>query len=692
MHSIGSEPERKHRSLPEPSVESDSGNIPALRILLVDDGAETSSTFRRLSKGVRIGKYVVETVAAKQDGFRDIDTDEYDVYVLDHRVGARTGFDFLSWILAGGRRAPIVFVAGPSDHGAGVTAVGSGASCYVVEDSIDSGILELSLLHAVEQARHLERLSNAGNTIDSESLTKTQILSAIARRLRESAASLLDVALRSQKTDLPSPALESFESIEGKANTLLTLANDLYDLSMLDSGHLDFITATFSLRGLVSNVCQTIGTEAGERDIEIVADVSSDIPDAVAGDPGRLRRVIVSFVETVMVRCSTNRVVLGVGVEHRDQKTVTLRFGIQSAGVDLLRDETRFTRHEPVEADLTPAMFLDRAVLGTTVALETVSRMGGRVTVSGENGDTGIHFTIRLEIREDESEVRPIIDDSAPVEGLILVIADVLDVRRSIIESLGEAELPYLAVADVEAWTAARQIDDEATLPALAVIDSNVDSFAVRERLREVAPSVPVVVAVASGTRGDATRCRESGVRGYLAKPTDPGDLVDIIRSTMGLISAGDQTTLVTRHWLREGRLSLDVLVVDDSATARFLLTRMLEQRGHSTTQASDGREALEAVRAGSYDVILLDILMPEMGGLETTRRIRDLPAGPEERPYIVGVSAFADRDNVNRAHDAGMDDFLSKPVRPNDLFAAVEKTRKVTSPEYTDSSELGDD
>jgi CheY-like chemotaxis protein len=246
------------------------------------------------------------------------------------------------------------------------------------------------------------------------------------------------------------------------------------------------------------------------------------------------------------------------------------------------------------------------------------------------------------------------------------------------VETLGEAGLPYLVVPSVEAWMAATDVDDESALPALAVIDSAVDSFAVHDRFKDVAPSVPVIVVVASGTRGDAARCRERGVRGYLAKPTDPGDLVDVIRSTMGLIAAGDETTLVTRHWLREGRSSLHVLVVDDSTTSRFLLTRMLEQRGHSTTQATDGREAIEAIEHGSFDVVLMDVLMPEMGGLEATRRIRDMHTATDDRPYIVGVSAFADQDNVDRAFEAGMDDFLSKPIRPDDLFAVVERTRKV--------------
>ena len=169
-------------------------------------------------------------------------------------------------------------------------------------------------------------------------------------------------------------------------------------------------------------------------------------------------------------------------------------------------------------------------------------------------------------------------------------------------------------------------------------------------------------------------RCRERGVRGYLAKPTDPGDLSDVVRWTLRLVAAGDTTTLVTRHWIREGRASLHVLVVDDSTTARFLLTRMLEQRGHSTSQASNGQEAVAAIGAGSYDVVLMDLVMPEMDGAEATSRIREMNAESGLRPRIIGMSAFSDGDNIDSAVEAGMDGFLAKPILPSDLLTVVEQ------------------
>jgi CheY-like chemotaxis protein len=212
-------------------------------------------------------------------------------------------------------------------------------------------------------------------------------------------------------------------------------------------------------------------------------------------------------------------------------------------------------------------------------------------------------------------------------------------------------------------------------MPALALIDSSKDSFAEADRFTQRAPSlIPIVVIATSGRRGDAARCRHHGISGYLAKPIEPSDLVDVVASTMELANSGDRTTLVTRYWVRDGRPSLRVLVVDDSQTNRFLMTRMLEERGHSTTVASDGLEAIEMLERADFDVVLMDIMMPGMDGLEATRIICERRANPATRPLIIGVSAFTDDTSLERGRAAGMAAFLAKPIRPDDLYTAVEQ------------------
>ena len=642
----------------------------ALRVLLVGDGAAMPRIQEILSGGVDASSYVVEQVGTLADGFGAIIANEYDVYVVDHYVGVRTGFDLLARITEEGVQAPIVFVAGAGDHGTGVSAVAAGAACYVVEDGIEPENLRQSLSQAIDQQNTLSQLSEAGVAIDGTTPTKAQILSHIADRLRAPAADILEAARDSLMYTLPAHAVESLAAIEDQANGLLTLANDLIDLSMLEAGHLEFATAEFSLQGLVSNLKRLLDSTTKGTAFVLIDEISPDVPDVLIGDPGRLRRIIARFVESVMERTSSERILLAVSVEERSTTTVTLRFDVTSA-----THEHSATVDD--EAEGSPPE--DHAVLGTPVAIETLSRMGGRVSLDGDEPQAGgIQFTIRLQMVGESTEVPQPEIDAGEVERPVLIIADAIGDRRSMIKALGDAGLPHVVATSVDDWIETRNASiDKPETPVLAVIKSTKDSFAETDRFIQRCPAViPIVVVSASGRRGDAARCRNHGVQGYLAEPAEPRDVIDVITATLALAAAGDTTTLVTRYWVRDGRPSLRVLVVDDSQTNRFLMTRMLEERGHSTTIATDGLEAIEMIERAEFDVVLMDVMMPGMDGLEATRQICERYVDPSLRPLIVGVSAFNDDLTRDRGRAAGMVTFLAKPIRPDDLFAAVEQLK----------------
>jgi CheY-like chemotaxis protein len=628
-----------------------------------------------LDEGIAGSSYVVEQVSTLADAFGSIIANEYDAYVVDHYVGARTGFDLLTRVAEEGIQTPVVFVAGAGDHGTGVTAVAAGAACYVVEDGIDSETLRQNLTQAIDQKSALSQLSAAGVAIESTTPTKAQILSHIADRLRNPAAEILEAARDSLMYTLPAHTVESLAAIEDQANGLLTLANDLVDLSMLEAGHLDFAAAEFSLQGLVSNSRRLLDSKANGTACVLVDQISPDVPDVLVGDPGRLRRIIARFVETVMARTLSDHILLAVSVEELNTETVTLRFGITSA---VARDSATSTN----DAEGSPQE--DRTVLGTPIAVETLSRMGGRVSVGDDDPTSGgIQFTIRLQMVTEETEAPQPEIRTSDGEQPILIIADAVGDRRSMVKALSDAGLPHVVAASVDDWIETRDASiDKPEMPILAVIKSAKDLFAEADRFTQRSPAeMPIVLISSSGRRGDAARCRHHGVQGYLAEPAEPRDFADIVTATLALAASGDTTTLVTRYWLRDGRPSLRVLVVDDSQTNRFLMTRMLEERGHSTTIATDGLEAIEMVDRADFDVVLMDLMMPGMDGLEATRLICERFADTPVRPHIVGVSAFNDELTRDRGRAAGMAAFLGKPIRPDDLFAAVEQL----TPEATD-------
>jgi two-component system sensor histidine kinase/response regulator len=680
-HTTNSASNQTDRTASEPPVGPASSDVRPLRVLIVDDGDAMSWVLQQLTDGIADGRYVIARATTLADAFGAIAGGDHDVCVVDHHIGVRTGFDLLSRLADEGLHVPIIFVAEPGDHGTGVTAVGAGASCYIVEDSIGSEHLDQCLRQAVEERRTLSRLTSAGVAVDGGTPTKAQIFSHIAERLSDPATAILDATRTTVGSELPAHAVESLAAIEDHVATILTLAHDLNDLSMLESGRLHFDAAPFSLGGLISGVKRITKSTSSSSDVELIDEVSPSIPDTLIGDPGRLRLLLVRFIDNVARRTSSSRILLTIDVEEREHESVTLRFDVAAMDVPPV-DKPSEPEGESVGFRGSLSDSLGYGALGIPVALETVSRMGGHITVGNEPGQPDcIQFTVRLGIGEDEDLSRPVVDVQTRFEDPILVIAGSLDDRRSIVKTLSESGLSYVINSSVEEWIASRRTNgNAATLPSLAVVTATDESFSSCDRFREIAPDVPVIVIASTGRRGDAARCREHGIRGYLPQPVDPGSLVDAIKATTELVKAGDTSTLVTRHWLRDGRRSLRVLVVDDSPTSLFLMTRMLDQRGHSTDSACDGAEAVDAFERDTFDVILMDIMMPGVDGLEATRVIRARDAGSTQRPLIVGVSAFTDQANMDRSRDAGMDALLEKPIRPDDLFALIEQPTPVES------------
>ena len=287
-------------------------------------------------------------------------------------------------------------------------------------------------------------------------------------------------------------------------------------LSMLEAVHLEFANAEFSLRGLVSNVKRLLDPATTSRPVEVVDEVADDVPDVLVGDPGRLRRIIARFIESVTERTSSEQVVLRIAVAERNTTTVTLRFEVEAETSE---------PPAPPEADQPPTGGEERIALGLPVVLETLSRMGGRVSVDG-NGEhpAGVKFTIRLQLAAEPAVTPQEDDEGMHADRPVLIISDSITDRRWMVKTLGEAGMAHVVAASVDEWMQAREASiDNPDMPALVLIDSSRDSFAEADRFTERAPSlIPIVVVAATGRRGDAARCRHHGISGYLAKPIEP--------------------------------------------------------------------------------------------------------------------------------------------------------------------------
>ena len=274
----------------------------------------------------------------------------------------------------------------------------------------------------------------------------------------------------------------------------------------------------------------------------------------------------------------------------------------------------------------------------------------------------------------DQRDLERSADSDRAQDGLVIVLSDTPAERRSLVEMLRQSGFSPLPVPDVAAALhAGSSADHLGSGPVALVVDVMEASYPACKALLAgpTFADVPLVLLTTTGERGDAAKYRKLGVAAYLTKPLDHGELLEAIRSTTAE-SSRDDPSLITRHWLRERRRRFHVLVADDSPTNRHLATALLRKHGHTTVAAADGYEAVAAWEKEAFDVILMDVSMPECDGLEATQAIRELESGSETHIPIIALTAHAMDGDREKCLEAGMDAYVSKPFQADELFATI--------------------
>ncbi len=460
------------------------------------------------------------------------------------------------------------------------------------------------------------------------------------------------------------------------AGSLLTLVNDLYDVSRLEDGNFILESTPFLLRRTVDHLMKMHAPSAAEKGLDLTHEFQPGLEDWVVGDPGRFRQMISNLVENAVRFTNVGAVRVRVGGEKSRSGDLALHIAVTDTGIGIPEDaqETIFDWFS--QGNAATGRNFGGIGLGLPIAGRIANRMGGRIWLESSTGaGTTFHCTATLQIGEAPDETPQILEAfMAPsAEVPVLVLSDVEEERRRLVTTLGETSMSPIAVAHLEpAFGALRRAEERDSPIRAVVLAVQDDPFQTFERFNSALTTrIPVVITVPSGRRGDSTMCRQLGVAGYLAGPIAPGDVGDTVEAVIELAAKGDTTTLVTSHWLREGRSSLKVLIADDSPTNLRLTTRMLENRDHSVTAVQNGRLALEAIRLERYDVVLMDLQMPVMDGIEATAAIRAEEQRGLPHVPIVAITAYDDRQ---RCAEAGMDGYLSKPYRPQELFETVER------------------
>jgi two-component system sensor histidine kinase/response regulator len=496
------------------------------------------------------------------------------------------------------------------------------------------------------------------------------------------------------ETDLTREQSEFLGTVKSSAESLLSLINDILDFSKIEAGKLDFENIDFMLRDTLDDTVKALGLRAQEKGIELACDIMPDVPEGLEGDPSRLRQIVMNLVGNALKFTDSGEVVLSVEIAEVNDSETTLNFAVSDTGIGIPLEKQQIIFEAFSQADNSMTRQYGGTGLGLSISSRLVEMMGGRIWVESEVGrGSTFHFTVRLRMQKSSArKYEPV--GVEMLQGLKVLIVDDNATSRRILEkmALSWGMKPTLAERGAEALREIERASTKGTPFSLVLLDAQMpgmDGFTVAERVNELAvPDRPALIMLTSaGLRGDATRCRKSGIEAYLTKPIKRSSLLETVRTVLGShATASKHAPVITVHSLRQDRGRLRILLVEDNPVNEVLATRVLERRGHEVTVARNGTAALKALEKQTPDLVLMDVQMPEMNGIEATAAIREGELKTGNHLPIIAMTAHAMSGDKERCLAAGMDGYVSKPIRPDDLFAVVEQVLSTQSGNFKGS------
>jgi PAS domain S-box-containing protein len=532
-----------------------------------------------------------------------------------------------------------------------------------------------------EQEEHAERLAQLVTELDrsrrlAEAATraKGEFLANMSHEIRTPMNAIIgmtDLALGTALTPLQQDYLRT---VKDSSEALLDLVNDILDFSKIEAGHVSLDKVPFDVRDTVENAVRLLAQRAHDKGLELVCHVRPDVPGTLVGDPGRLRQVLVNLVGNAVKFTEHGEVIVTVAVDHTAVDEVALKFTVADTGIGIASDQLWKIFGPFVQADQSTTRRYGGTGLGLTISTQLVELMGGRVWAESEPGKgSRFHFIGRFALQAQSSPKAPL-DASALARVRVLVVDDNPTNRRILEEMLAGWGMRPAAVDRAEAALDALQAALEAADPfRLVVTDAlmpDVDGFALARSIRQNPrlSSVPIIMLTSAGRALDAP----AAVSACLTKPVKQSELLDAILTASGSPAPGAAPPAAVRA--QAPSRPLRMLVAEDNATNQRLVVALLSQWGHEVTVANDGREAVDLSARSDFDVILMDVQMPEMNGLDATAAIRQRERGGPRHVPIIAMTAHAMAGDRDQCLAAGMDAYVSKPLRAGDLFDAVER------------------